>query len=221
MRKFGDDPNIRTKSLDLIERGLWSIGDVVNSVLAFHRMPADGRRLTAADLDDLRILIEPELARRQLTLLWQCEIDGTADIAATETRQIALNLLLNACEASPPGTKVGFRAWVEIGDGDPEGRRLLLQVGTTAQVSPRRSLRPSPKPMSANAANFRAALVSESFAISSSGWAVVSLREPTNAATTDRQFRHACLLERADGATHEVNASIETRTDRRPPVSAR
>ena len=136
VRKFGDDPNIRVKSLDLIERGLWSIGDVVNSVLAFHRMPADSRRLTAADLDDLRILIEPELARRQLTLLWQCEIDGAANIAATETRQIALNLLLNACEASPPGTKVGFRAWVEIGDDVPKGRCLQLQVTDEGQGLP-------------------------------------------------------------------------------------
>ena len=54
-------------------------------------------------MDDLRHLIEPELARRQLQLSWHSSIQGTVDVAATETRQIALNLLLNACEASPPG----------------------------------------------------------------------------------------------------------------------
>ena len=128
VRKFGDDPDIRAKSLDLIERGLWSIRDVVSSVLAFHRMPPDGRRLTAGDLEDLRILIEPELARRQLRLAWDCNIQGTVDVAATETRQIALNLLLNACEASPPDGEIGFQASIDD-NSDHLGRTLfVLQV---------------------------------------------------------------------------------------------
>jgi two-component system, OmpR family, sensor kinase len=128
VRKFGDDPDIRAKSLDLIERGLWSIRDVVSSVLAFHRMPPDSRRLTAGDLEDLRILIEPELARRQLRLVWDSDIQGTVDVAATETRQIALNLLLNACEASPPNGEVGFQTWID-NSSDHSGRTLfVLQV---------------------------------------------------------------------------------------------
>ena len=69
-------------------------------------------RDSAANLDDLRILIEPELTRRQLKLSWRSSVAGTVDVAATETRQIALNLLLNACEASRPGSEVGFQAWV-------------------------------------------------------------------------------------------------------------
>jgi signal transduction histidine kinase len=128
VRKFGDDPDTRAKGLDLIERGLWSIRDVVNSVLAFHRMPPDSRQLTAGDLDDLRILIEPEIARRRLRLAWDCGIEGTIGISATETRQITLNLLLNACEASPPDGEVGFRAWIDD-DRDRVGRTdLVLQV---------------------------------------------------------------------------------------------
>jgi len=128
VRKFGDDPDIRAKCLDLIERGLWSIGDVVSSVLAFHRMPRDSRQLTVGDLNDLRILINSEVARHQLLLAWDCCIPDTVDVAATETRQVALNLLLNACEAAPPGGEVGFRAWVEGGDGHPGGSELVLQV---------------------------------------------------------------------------------------------
>jgi two-component system, OmpR family, sensor kinase len=128
IRKFGDDPDIRAKGLDLIERGLWSIRDVVSSVLAFHRMPPDSRRLTAGDLDDLRVLVEPELTRRRLRLAWDCDIKGTVDVAATETRQIALNLLLNACEASSPGDEVSFRAWVDGDRDDGGGMELALQV---------------------------------------------------------------------------------------------
>jgi two-component system OmpR family sensor kinase len=128
VRKFGDNPDVRSKGLDLIERGLWSIRDVVDSVLAFHRMPADGRGLTPNDLDDLRVLIAPELARRQLRLSWSCGIENTVDVSATETRQIALNLLLNACAASPTGSEISFRAWVGD-DRDPAGRfELRLEV---------------------------------------------------------------------------------------------
>lgn len=128
IRKFGDNPNVRAVSLDLIERGLWSIGDVVTSVLAFHRMPQDSRRLTAPDLDDLRTLIEPELTSRQLRLVWESEIAGAVDVAATETRQIALNLLLNACRASPLGGEVEFRVWIRDSDASAEKRQLVLQV---------------------------------------------------------------------------------------------
>ena len=128
VRKFGDDPDTRAKGLDLIERGLWSIRDVVNSVLAFHRMPPDSRQLTGGDLDDLRILIEPEISRRRLRLSWDCGIQGTIGVSANETRQITLNLLLNACEASPSDGEVGFRAWIDD-DSDHVGRtNLVLQV---------------------------------------------------------------------------------------------
>jgi two-component system, OmpR family, sensor kinase len=127
VRKFGDDPDARSQALDLIERGLWSIRDVVSSVLAFHRMPADGRKLTAVDLEDLRTLIAPEVARRGLQLSWHSAIDGTVNVSATETRQIALNLLLNACEASPAGGQVGFAVSVMNCTG-PTQRELRLAV---------------------------------------------------------------------------------------------
>jgi signal transduction histidine kinase len=157
IRKFGDDAVVRSKALDLIERGLWSIRDVVGSVLAFHRMPPDTRKLTADDLDDLRRLIAPELARRHLRLHWRSNIDGTVDVPATETRQIALNLLLNACEASPPGGEIGFAVHtdgrdqtgrtelrlevVDEGPGLPQSVvTALTQLGVTDPADPPRGL---------------------------------------------------------------------------------
>ena len=46
----------------------------------------DSRRLTPNDLDDLRTLIEPELAGRHLRLSWHTGIEGTVNVAANETR---------------------------------------------------------------------------------------------------------------------------------------
>jgi two-component system, OmpR family, sensor kinase len=128
VRKFGGDPDARSQGLDLIERGLWTIRDVVSSVLAFHRMPTDGRRLTAGDLEDLRILIAPEVTRRGLSLSWHSAIDRAVNVSATEIRQIALNLLLNACEASPPRGLVGFEASVANDTGRPPRPELRLAV---------------------------------------------------------------------------------------------
>ncbi|HEY0183349.1 MAG TPA: HAMP domain-containing sensor histidine kinase [Rhodopila sp.] len=129
VRKFGDDRIVRGKALDLIERGLWSIRDVVQSVLAFHRMPPDGRKLLPADLDDLGILIEREVTRRQLRLHWVSSIDKEVAVAATETRQVALNLLLNACEVSPPRGEISFDASIAEG---PAGLPELMLVITDA-----------------------------------------------------------------------------------------
>jgi signal transduction histidine kinase len=142
VRKFGDDPTVRAKSLDLIERGLRSIGTVVNSVLAFHRMPADSRKLTPSDLEDLRILVGPETTRRHLSLSWDSSVNAAVRLPATETRQIALNLLLNACAASPPGSEIRFRAWIETtalhlevcdaGSGLPNEAIVALKQGGSA-----------------------------------------------------------------------------------------
>ncbi len=126
-RKFGNDQEVRTASLDLIERGLWTIGDVVGSVLAFHRMPTEIRKLAPSDLEDLRLLIEPELKRRQLRLVWRNDVVTDLDVNATETRQIALNLLLNACEASPEGNEIGFSAWTS-GDPGTAASTLWLEI---------------------------------------------------------------------------------------------
>jgi len=123
VRKFGNDSAVRDRALDLIERGLWSIRDVVGSVLAFHRMPPDARKLAPSDIDDLCVLIQREVARRHLRLSWRSTIESEVGVAATETRQIALNLLLNACEASPPGTEIGFRVSV---DHRPQGLSALI-----------------------------------------------------------------------------------------------
>lgn len=133
-RKFGNDPAVRNRALDLIERGLWSIRDVVGSVLAFHRMPPDARQLVPSDIDDLRILIQSEVVRRHLELSWHNCIESGVCVPATEARQIILNLLLNACEASPPGTSIRFEASMAHGvDGFSE---LIFEVADSGPGLP-------------------------------------------------------------------------------------
>lgn len=109
-RQFRDDPQAVDQSLSLIERGLASLAEVVNAALATYRTGSGDRRFGPADLDDLRVLVAPEARRRRITLNWESDIAAAMPISATEIRQVLLNLLLNACAASPPGGSVLFTA---------------------------------------------------------------------------------------------------------------
>lgn len=137
IRRHGDDPGKREGAAALIERGLASIRDIVRASLVQWRSGEVGRALTRTDLDDLRFLAQAETRARGLQLDWRGEIDGEQiPVSAQSVRQVALNLVLNACAASPPGGAVAVRAHAEnlrlvlsvadSGPGLPESQRARL-----------------------------------------------------------------------------------------------
>jgi signal transduction histidine kinase len=119
-RKYGDDDKVRSQSFDLIERGLYSIRNIVGALLTDYRMREDRRELAPVDFDDLRILVKAEASRMKVDLQWHSTINRCIPLDATRIRQIGLNLLLNACAVSPNGG-VGFTA-------DIKGNAMRLQV---------------------------------------------------------------------------------------------
>lgn len=121
LKRHGDRPNVRTQSLDLIERGLRGIRDVVRTVLATYRPDREQRRLVAADLDDMRLLIGAEAARNGVRVHWENVAEDEVWLPAAQVRQILLNLALNAVAVSRQGDSITLRA-------SCEGRCLLLDV---------------------------------------------------------------------------------------------
>jgi signal transduction histidine kinase len=119
-RKYGHDARVRIQSFDLIERGLWSIRNIVAALLVGYRPREHRRALAPEDFEDLHILVGAEARRLGVDLEWQCTIDRCIAVDATQVRQIGLNLLLNACAVSADG-RVGFTA-------DFEGNAMRLQV---------------------------------------------------------------------------------------------
>ena len=109
LKRHGERPSVRLQSLDLIERGLRGIRDVVRTILATYRTDHQPRNLTAADLNDMRLLLAPEAARRNLRIAWSNAVSGEIGLPATQVRQILLNLGLNAITASPDGGTVDVR----------------------------------------------------------------------------------------------------------------
>lgn len=110
LRRHGHDRSAREQAISLLERGLGGIRDVVRSALVTYRVEKIERPLTVADIDDLAILIKPEVQRRELKLNWQNMIASDQPVRAGAIRQATLNLLLNACQATPPGGTIHLSA---------------------------------------------------------------------------------------------------------------
>jgi signal transduction histidine kinase len=110
LKRYGEKSAVRETSIRLLETGLRGIRDIVRSSLATYRRRDDQLLLTAADLDDLQILLQPEVKRKQLTLVWDNRVDRPLVVPAGAVRDAALNLLLNGCAASPMSATLTFMA---------------------------------------------------------------------------------------------------------------
>lgn len=101
LKRHGAAPQVRATALSILDRGLIGIRDVVAAALSTYRTDRSQRTLKASDLEDLKVLVQPELRRRRLSLDWRNNLPNDTDIVAAPVRQAVLNLLLNACAAAP------------------------------------------------------------------------------------------------------------------------
>ncbi len=126
LRRHGEDATVRDATLNLLERGLTHIRNVVRSSLVTYRRGVADNSLRPNDIDDLRLLIEPEASRKQLQISWVNDLHGVSSSPVESVRQVVLNLLINACAATPTGGIVHLRAratdgelTIEVGDQGP------------------------------------------------------------------------------------------------------
>lgn len=146
LKQHGGRPEVRSRTLDLIERGLKGIRAVVQTTLVTYRADRDGpRSLQPEDVDDLKLLIGPEVNRKNLILNWSNAAYGELPVPASVVRQVLLNLLLNAANATPVGGTISLTAGIEdnrltvrVADEGPGlssvGRQVL--EGSVSQMPP-------------------------------------------------------------------------------------
>lgn len=101
LKRHGTNAVARSATLDLVERGLKGIRDVVRAALMSYRAERDERQLSHDDIEDLKLLLSPEARRQGVALQWRNELSGQVALPANTVRQIILNLALNACQATP------------------------------------------------------------------------------------------------------------------------
>jgi signal transduction histidine kinase len=115
------------RTVALLERGLQQITEIVGALLVQARVQA--RELARQDFDDIRTLVEPQAGKKSLQLHFAAEVAPTLPLPASLVRQVLINLLLNAIQATAPGGTV--RVEVEERDG-----QLLLVVANDSEPPP-------------------------------------------------------------------------------------
>lgn len=135
-KRHGTDPRVAEKTLDLLERGLRQIQSTVSALLVQARV--ESHPLTPADLQDLHTLISAEVRKKGIRLEWQCSLERRVPLPSSAVRQVMMNLLLNAIQATPDGGQVLMTCAAQAGhllvriedDGpgiDPEDVQRLFQ----------------------------------------------------------------------------------------------
>ena len=145
LKTHGATPGVRETSIALVERGLQGIRDVVAAALATYRPERSARPLTVADLEDVRLLVTPELHRRRQRLDWKIDWSDSqvVDINGGPVRQALLNLLLNASAATSEGGAIIFKVIgsqnelkVEIRDEGPGMPCTIARILTDGDPGP-------------------------------------------------------------------------------------
>ena len=131
LKRHGERPGVTERSLALLERGLVGIRDIVRAMIETYRPEVDGALLSEADLEDLRLLITPEVRRQDQSLHWTIQSGAfdAAQIPSAPVRQAVLNLLLNASAAA--GTGGDVRLVVSRND-----TALAIAVGNSGESMP-------------------------------------------------------------------------------------
>jgi signal transduction histidine kinase len=95
------------RTLDLIERGLDQIHEIVSALLVESRL--ENRALTRRDFDDVETLVLADASAGHKTIRWACELDEDLPLPATPVRQVLMNLALNAMQSTPGEGAVEIR----------------------------------------------------------------------------------------------------------------
>lgn len=121
-----DDPHL-LRTLEFLERGLMHLSETVGALLVEARVQL--RPLGRHDFEDIHTLIEPQAINKSLHLVWQVKVPDSIPLAAGLVRQILINLLLNAIQATASGCEI--RLDVEL-----QASELVLQVANDGEPPP-------------------------------------------------------------------------------------
>ena len=98
-KHHGTDPRVARETVELLERGLAQIHQTVSVLLVQSRR--QDRDFSPQDVEDIRTLLMSDLARKSIRLYWHNELPDKIPLPASDLRQILMNLMINAVQATP------------------------------------------------------------------------------------------------------------------------
>jgi signal transduction histidine kinase len=118
----------------LLERGLQQITETVGALLVQARVQA--RDLGRQDFEDVRTLVEPQVAKKYIRLEFDLDLPDSLPLPAGFVRQVLINLLLNAIAATPRDGRIRVVAertgddfrMVVANEGEPPPREILSHL---------------------------------------------------------------------------------------------
>jgi signal transduction histidine kinase len=120
------DPHL-ARTLEFLQRGLQHVSETVGALLLEARVQL--RPLGRHDFEDVRTLIEPQAIKKSLRMSWHADVPETLPVAAGLVRQILINLLLNAVQATTGSGEVRL-------DASVRDDILILQVANDGEPPP-------------------------------------------------------------------------------------
>jgi signal transduction histidine kinase len=133
------------KTVGVLERSLDQIKDTVKALLV--EAKGNSRNLAPGDIEDIHTLLHAQIAKKDLTVTWDSQLKDELPLSANLVRQVLINILLNAVQATSPGGSVIVA--VNLVDGNslrldiandgarlsPEMRQHLFEPFTTSKES--------------------------------------------------------------------------------------
>lgn len=111
LRRRGPLDPATARTVALLERGLTQIRESVAALLVEAR--PQSHPFSAEDVEDVRTLVVAQSEMNRVKLQWESRLEGAVALPSTPVRQIIINLLLNAIQATPSGGCVRARFALE------------------------------------------------------------------------------------------------------------
>lgn len=92
------------KTVGVLERSLTQIKDTVKALLV--EAKGNSRNLNPGDIEDVRTLLHAQIAKKALNVGWDNRVIEETPLPANLVRQVLINILLNAVQATMPGGTV-------------------------------------------------------------------------------------------------------------------
>ncbi len=127
-KRHGTQDALTLKTLSILERGLIQIKETVAALLV--EAKSKTRPFDRNDVEDIRTLIQPDVKAKQINFTGEIDIAGIRSLPSTLVRQVIINLLLNAVQATQEHGQVILDIYSENGN-------LIIDVANSGSYIPK------------------------------------------------------------------------------------